>query len=158
MITIRQARLPDDKPVLIGFIKALQEYEVAFEKNRRLDGNYAEEHFAMLLKDVERGMIFVAEQNDSALVGWAVVHEGHAPVFVTEDERRYAHVAELFVEEAVRGKGVGQALMAACEDWARTHSFATIRIGHLTHNARAGAIYEKAGYASYAVERRKRLK
>jgi GNAT superfamily N-acetyltransferase len=155
MITIRQARLPDDKPALLGFIMALQRYEVAFEPNRRLDDACAEEYFAVLLKG--SGMIFVAENDDDRPVGWAVVLEDHAPVFVKEDERRFAHLAELFVEESVRGQGVGRALMAACEDWARTHKFLTIRIAHLAENARAAEVYDKAGYAPYSVQRRKRL-
>lgn len=156
MITIRQARLPDDKPAFLGFIMALQRYEVAFEPNRRLDDACAEEYLAILLK--ETGMIFVAENDDDRPVGWAVVVEDQAPVFVKEDERRFAYVTELFVEEAVRGQGVGQALMAACEDWARTHDYSTIRIAHLAGNTRAAGVYEKAGYAPYSVQRRKWLK
>lgn len=157
MIAIRQARLPDDKPAFLAFIKGLQEYEVAFEKNRRLDDTYAEESLAVLLEAAKRGMIFVAEDEDRP-IGWAVVFEEDAPVYVLEDERRFAYISELFVEEALRGQGVGQALIAACEDWARTHGHATIRIGHLTANTRTGQMYEKAGYASYATQRRKRLK
>lgn len=157
MIAIRQARLPDDHPAFIAFIKGLQEYEVTFEKNRRLDDSYAEESLAELLKACERGMIFIAEDDDGHPVGWAVVFEEDAPVYVLEDERRFAYISELFVEEARRGQGVGRALMAACEDWARTHGFSTIRIGHLAANARTAQVYEKAGYAPFSVQRRKRL-
>ncbi len=161
MITIRPARLPDDKPAFIAFIKALQEYEAVFEKNRRLDAGYAEEHYAALVtglaKEAERAMVFVAEDGAGRPLGWAVVHEEHSPVFVIEDERRFANLAELFVEEAARGLGAGRALIAACEDWSRSRGFSTMRIGHLAENARAAAVYDKAGYAPYAVQRRKRL-
>ncbi len=156
MIAIRQARLPDDKPAFIAFIEALQQYEAAFETNRRLDATYAEEHFAALMKDVEDGTIFVAEDGGCP-VGWAVVHEERSPVFVIDDERRYANLAELFVAAAARGRGAGQALIAACEDWARVRGLATIRISHLAENARAAAVYDRADYAPYAVQRRKRL-
>ena len=51
MPTIREARLPDDKPVLLGFIVALQHFEAAFESNRRIDSTFAEEYLTVLLKD-----------------------------------------------------------------------------------------------------------
>lgn len=157
MIAIRQARLPDDRPAFIAFIKGLQEYEGTFEKNRRLDDTYAEESLAVLLDAAKHGMIFIAEDDEDRPIGWAVVFEEEGPVYVLEDERRFAYISELFVEEALRGQGIGQALIAACEDWARTHGYATIRIGHLAANTRTGQMYEKAGYAPYAVQRRKRL-
>lgn len=157
MFAIRQARLPDDKPAFLHFIMALQRYEAVFEKNRRLDDACAEEYFASLLKHAEKGMIFVAEDDEDRPVGWAVVVEDESPVFVIADERRFAYISELFVEEALRGKGVGRALIAACEEWARAHHFTTIHIAHLTGNGRAGDVYDKAGYASHFVHRRKRL-
>jgi GNAT superfamily N-acetyltransferase len=155
-IAVREARLPDDKPVLLGFIDGLQRYEAAFEADRRLDAAYAEDQFAELFKKAERGAIFVAE-NDDRLAGWILVIEVDGPAYVIEEERRYACICELFVDEAVRGQGAGRALMAACEDWARAKNLATIHIGHLAENARAAHVYDKAGYAPYVVLRRKRL-
>lgn len=157
MFTIRPARLPDDEPAFCHFILALQQYESAFEVNRRLDDKVAEEYLAELLQACARhGEIFVAE-HDGRPVGWAVVHEKLAPVFVTDDERRHALLTELFVDEAMRGQGVGQALMARCEEWARAEGFSTIRIAHLAGNTRAGDVYRKFGFTPYSAELRKRL-
>ena len=156
MIAICEARLPDDKPALLRFIDGLQRYEAEFESDRRLDSAYAEDQFAALLKRAERGAIFVAE-NDGRLVGWVLVVEDEGHVYVVEEERRCAAIVEFFVDEAVRGQGVGRALMRACEGWARARKLLTIHIGHLTGNARAAHVYDKAGYASYVVVRRKRL-
>jgi hypothetical protein len=47
--------------------------------------------------------------------------------------------------------------LTACEDWARGKGHKIIRIGHLARNDLAAAIYEKAGYAAYTVNRRKTL-
>lgn len=154
MVTIRAARLPDDKPVLIGFIDGLQRYEAEFESDRRLDAAYAEDQFAHLMK--KAGAIFVAEFGATA-VGWISVYVDDAPPYVIAAERRRAYVSELFVESSARGQGVGRALIAACEDWARAQGVCVIQIGHLSANARAAKVYEEAGYGPYVVLRRKRL-
>ena len=156
MVVIREARLPDDKSALLAFIDGLQRYEAEFEYDRRLDPAYPEDQLAALLKDAERGAIFVAEL-DGQLVGWVLVIQEDAPVYVIDEERQFGCICELFVDEAVRGKGAGQALLKACEDWTRARGLTTIRIGHLAQNARAAHVYDKAGYAPYVELRRKRL-
>jgi len=156
MITIRQARLPDDKPVLLAFIDGLQRYEAEFESDRRLDAAYAEDQFAHLMKKAATGAVFVAEWGGRP-VGWVVVYEDEAPPYVIEAERRAAFISELYVDQSARGQGAGRALMGACEDWARGKGLAIIQIGHLAANARASKVYEEAGFAPYVVLRRKRL-
>ena len=149
--------MPGDKPAILDFIIALQLYEAAMESNRRLDSSFAEEHFAALIPRAwpPDGAVFIAE--DDQPLGWAVVHDETGDVFLTADERRFAFIAELFVMEAARGKGIGRALIAACETWARARGFATIRIAVLAGNTRAAGLYQKAGYGPYALQLRKRL-
>ncbi len=156
---IRAADLPRDRDAMLSFIDGLQAYEFAFEKNRRLDGTVAAEHLEKLLKDMgERpGAIFMAEDAAGAAVGWAVVQEILAPVFVIARDRRQAYIAELYLAERARGTGTGRALIAACEDWAKAQGIGIVGIGVLPGNARAHAVYRRAGYADYAVELLKRL-
>jgi len=153
---VRTARLPEDKPALLDFIWGLQRYEADFEYDRRLDPAYGEEQFAALMKDAEKGEIFVAEIDGKA-AGWVIVIEAEAPPYVIDEERWGAQICELYVEPATRGQGVGRALIAACEDWARAKGHKVIRIGHLAQNRPAAVAYEKAGYAPYTVNRRKKL-
>ncbi len=156
MITVRPASLPDDKPVLLDFIVELQRFEAEFESDRRLDAAYAEDQFADLMKNLDNGAVFVAE-DDGRSVGWVMVYETEGKPYVIEEERRQAVICELYVDPVLRGKGAGRALLAACEDWARGRGIAVIHIGHLSSNRRASDVYEKAGYASYVLARRKRL-
>ncbi|MDE2185027.1 MAG: GNAT family N-acetyltransferase [Alphaproteobacteria bacterium] len=155
-LSIREARLPADKPVILDFILGLQRFEAAFEPNRRLDDAYVEDQFAALAAKFARGKIFIAEAG-GAPVGWAVVHEEAGESYECAEERRFAYIRELYVSEAARGLGAGRALIAACEGWARSRGFSTIRIGHLAENGRAEAVYARAGYAPYVVQRRKNL-
>jgi len=156
MITVRPARLPDDKPDILRFIDGLQRYEAEFEPDRRLDPAYAEEQFAALAQRAANGSFLIAE-HDGTAVGWAVVVAQDGPAYVIAEERRCAAICEAYVDEAARGHGVGRALLAACEDWARSQGLGVIHIGHLSQNRRASEVYDKAGYAPYVLLRRKRL-
>ena len=155
---IRDARLPADREQLHEFIMGTQRFESAFEPNRRLDRPVAAEYLALLEADVRSkgGRILVVEQAGK-LLGWGVVHAQEDDVYVIGEERSFAYISELFVVEAVRGKGVGRALIAACEDWARSKGLNVIQIGVLPGNRRAASIYEKAGYSPYAIQLRKYL-
>lgn len=155
---IRDARLPEDQPAILRFIDGSQAYEAAFEPNRRLDGQVAAEHFARLLKDVQdnQGRMFVAEV-DRRVVGWACCSAQDHGVFVKDDERRYGYLSEVYVDEAYRGRHIGRALIAACEDHVRALGLRTVFIGVLSGNARAISAYRSAGFADYALELRKYL-
>jgi GNAT superfamily N-acetyltransferase len=156
-MTIRPARLPEDEPAIISFIWGLQTFENAFEPNRRLDRDFAAEHWAdVQAQAAARGAIFVAE-NDGVPVGWAIVLEEPGDLFVAEHERRYGFVAELFVEESARGQGHGRALINACEDWTRMRGMVVLLIGVLTGNDKAAAVYRRDGFAPYNLFMRKYL-
>ncbi len=158
-IHIREANLPGDKPVILDFIFALQRYEAAFEANRRTDAQMAQEHYAALIPRAKspKGKIFIAENADGLAIGWALIHEELGDVFVRAEERAHGFLAELYVVEASRAQGVGRALIAACEDWARARGLVSLRIGLLARNSDALTVYEKAGYAPYALQMRKYL-
>ncbi len=56
-----------------------------------------------------------------------------------------------------RGKGLGRALIAGCENWARERGHKLLTIGVLTRNAHAIRAYEGAGYAPYTLMLRRYL-
>jgi GNAT superfamily N-acetyltransferase len=156
---IRDATLPKDKPELLAFILGSQRFEKVFEPNRRLDEPVAQEHFDVLLAQVQknRGRMLVAEGDGGQLLGWGVAHTVADDVFVVAEERTFGYISELFVIESMRGKGVGQALIKACESWARSLGLHVLRIGVLAGNERAVAIYQRAGFAPDSMNLRKYL-
>lgn len=56
-----------------------------------------------------------------------------------------------------RGRGHGRALIAACEDWARSRSHKLLTVGVLAKNARAIRSYEGAGFSPYTSVMRRYL-
>jgi GNAT superfamily N-acetyltransferase len=156
---IRDANLPEERRQLARFIDALQHFEKAFEPDRRIDETIGEEYFDALMGFLRagEGHALVADAGDAGLLGWAVVFEEQSRIFVVEEERRYGLISELFVVDSARGKGVGRALIDACEDWARTRGLSVMMIGAHAGNTRAARIYTGAGFAPYTMQLRKYL-
>ena len=155
---IRDFDAAADRQAALSFIMGSQRHEHEVEPNRRLDEGVAAEYFAELVQELaqKQGRAFVAER-EGAVIGWGVLVVEEGPVFVTEAERPYAYITELFVTEAARGLGVGQALIAACEEEARRLGLKQIMIGALSENRRTMDIYGRAGYRPYTAELRKYL-
>jgi len=76
---------------------------------------------------------------------------------VREEERPFGYVAEMFVDEAFRGRHVGRMLLKACEDHFRALGLKSVLIGALSPNTRALNAYRAAGYTDYAINLRKLL-
>lgn len=159
MVSIRGAVWPADKAAAISFIDGLQRYEHAVEPNRRTDATVAAEYFDVLMDAVaeHHGIVRIAEA-DGRAIGWAVAWHELDDMYVVAEERRFVYISELYVEEAARGTGVGRSLIAACDDWARAEGVVIVKIGVLTRNERAEAVYRAAGFEPYALRLRKYLR
>ena len=62
------------------------------------------------------------------------------------NERPHAHLSVLAVDKPAEGKGVGSALLDACEQWARGRGSDRLTLSALVTNARARALYERRGF------------
>jgi ribosomal protein S18 acetylase RimI-like enzyme len=157
-VLVRDADLARDKLTLQRFILGSNTYEAQFEADRRLDPGVGEEFLPELVEraQTKQGRIFVAEDGGSVL-GWAVCYVDQEDTYVKPDERAYGYVAELFVEEAARGRHIGRTLLKSCEEHFRSIGLKSVHIGALSPNTRAINAYRAAGYANYAVNLRKLL-
>ncbi|MEP6939037.1 MAG: GNAT family N-acetyltransferase [Rudaea sp.] len=86
------------------------------------------------------GEVFVSEV-DGRVVGWTHV----VPRLQLEDPP-HAELAGLVVADGARSAGVGAALLAAAENWARAKGFALMRVRSNVVRERAHRFYERAGY------------
>lgn len=68
-----------------------------------------------------------------------------------------AYVGDLMVAPTHRKQGVGAALMAAFESWARAQGAATVRLYVHSGNHAAEALYDGAGFRRVHIEMRKDL-
>ena len=87
-------------------------------------------------------VVFVAETPSGEPQGFIHLH-GATDFFTGE---RHGHVSDIVVMSEAEGRGVGQALMAAAETWARDLGYRLLSLHVFDGNARARSFYERLGY------------
>jgi GNAT superfamily N-acetyltransferase len=89
---------------------------------------------------------------DGAVIGHLVLAYERFGPYVREELRDYALVADLFVREPHRGKGVGRALIAEAERRAIERGMPRIMLGVVHGNHAAERSYRRQGFQDYALE------
>jgi ribosomal protein S18 acetylase RimI-like enzyme len=87
--------------------------------------------------------LLVAEHADS-IVGF--IHVKTVTDYYTQ--RPVGHISDIVVASQAEGRGVGRALIAAAEDWARSRGYALMQLNVLVGNTAARSLYEHLGYAA----------
>lgn len=149
--TIRHAT-DADHPVLRATIRALNQFEQPISGDRDESEAAAAASLDVLLRRVAPGgAAFVAEA-EGAFIGHLFCVVEDAPPYVRVEYRRRAVIAEAFVADAWRGRGVFRALHAAADAHARAAGCRRMMIGLLAGNDRAQRVYRAAGFRPYFVE------
>jgi ribosomal protein S18 acetylase RimI-like enzyme len=55
-------------------------------------------------------------------------------------------ITTLVVDEHHRSRGIGRALIAHCDDWAKAHDASQLKLEVMSFNARARSLYESLGF------------
>ena len=87
--------------------------------------------------------IFVALNNAQTVIGWMHVH-----VVDRLEVGCYADIGGIVVDETMRGRGAGRALMLCAETWAREQGFDRVKLSSGAHRIDAHAFYEHIGYSN----------
>lgn len=151
-VTIRDATT-EDRPALARMMQGLNRFEDAITGDRLTDAESAARHVAYLEDIVmdDGGCVLVAE-HDGAVVGFLIAFieedDGH---YLKPDARKHGYISDLYVDDAMRGRGVARSLMTEAERLFKEMGIKTMQIGVLAANAGARAVYEKAGYQTRSV-------
>lgn len=97
--------------------------------------------------------VFVAENDDGERVGF--LHLLLVKDFFTAAQN--CHISDLAVARAHDGKGVGTALLAYAERWAREHKCRHLQLAVFEGNHRARELYERSGFATEVLRMMKPL-
>ena len=96
------------------------------------------------LAAVERddGVVFVAVDEHRGIVG-----VGSATSFATiHADARTAYITALVADERARGRGIGRAIVAAIEAWARERGATRLSVTSAEHRAGAHEFYPRIGF------------
>ena len=95
----------------------------------------------------DRASVVVAEDRDGTLLGF--MHLCGEPDYYTRAE--CGHIADIVVAPEARGRGVGEAFMAAAERWARDRGYSMLSLNVFLENQRARELYERTGFHAETV-------
>ena len=151
--TLREAR-PEDRPALVAFMAALQDFERTQEANRRPGAAMADGHLAALeawvAEDPVNGVI-VAESG-GVLAGFILFGIDEAfGEYVPDETRRLGYISDLWVEPGARGLGIARALIAEAEARFQAAGLKRVEIAALAGNSQALGLYQALGYGPYYV-------
>lgn len=91
-------------------------------------------------------MVFVAENTQGTRLGFASVARDRHFTGVPQ-----AYIGELAVAETAEGRGVGTALVRACEQWAHAQGYASIALDTGSANERGRHFYARLGFKEESV-------
>ena len=86
--------------------------------------------------------IFIAEDAGGVALGFIHLQTG-TDYYMRE---KHGHIADLVVARDGEGRGVGSALIAKGEEWARSQKYRLLTLNVFAQNVRAREIYKQQGY------------
>ena len=96
---------------------------------------------------------FIRAQSEARLTGGAVIAFDTRDVTMLEGRRDCAVVWDIRVSPDCRRKGVGSALLTACEAWAGSKGCRQLKIETQNINVPACKLYERYGFVLRAIDR-----
>jgi GNAT superfamily N-acetyltransferase len=143
---VRESR-PEDRDFVLGLVPEL----LAFGPPPWRDARQMTPVDVRVVGDAIEGRssgsdVLVAEDDRGRRLGF---------IRVTEEHDYYAgacgHISDVVVAREARGRGVGTALLAAAEEWARKRAYRLLTLNVFVDNTGARSVYERAGYAPETV-------
>jgi len=143
-----RAAEPGDAPALVALATAVgSEPEGWLLADSHWRSVADERRYIRALRRHPDGALIVADAADLVVGRLSIVRDAHPSS---------AHVADLglMVAASHRRRGIGRALLAAAEEWARGAGVSKLELHVFPHNAPAMALYEGFGYEREGYRRR----
>jgi RimJ/RimL family protein N-acetyltransferase len=138
-VRIRPAE-PSDAPALVALLQSVgAEPEGWLLSDANLRSVAAERRYVRSVRRHPDATLLVAETDGEIVGRLSLARDSHPSS---------AHVADFGISVSAehRRRGIGTALLAAAEEWARSAGIRKLELHVFPHNEAAIALYEKAGY------------
>jgi ribosomal protein S18 acetylase RimI-like enzyme len=139
-MTFRAARMTDHA-ALVALADRLTSFDLPpWRRPEEIATADARDMIAAVTAGAADNEVWIAERSGSVA--------GCLHVLATTDffGTRHAHISVIATTEAAEGSGVGRALLAHAEAWARDRGLTLLTLNVFASNARARRFYEKAGW------------
>jgi len=131
---------------LAALLASIADYQ-RFYGNDAPDDDHNAWFFGRFVAPSERGMLIGAYDEDGSSAGYTCLYWTHSSISATD----VVLLNDLYVRPSHRGKGVGEALIAAARDVARERGCSHLRWATTLDNRRAQRLYERVGAARVAL-------
>ncbi|HSE27498.1 MAG TPA: GNAT family N-acetyltransferase [Gemmatimonadales bacterium] len=142
-----------DRAAVVALADRLADFELPPGRTAReiqvADHHLFDAQFAAPSPDV----LFLVAEEDGEVLGTIFVNT-RSDYFT---RATVAYVEVLAVSETAAGKGIGRALMAETEGWARARGLSRVELAVFANNRRARAFYEHLGYQAETMRYVKQL-
>jgi GNAT superfamily N-acetyltransferase len=158
MLFVIRSATEADREALVEQFQLLNQFEDGITHSLLTDRTAAEASYSAATANVaaNEGTRLVAETNGK-VVGFLFLILHDDDPYVRPELRRLAHVSELFVLEAFRGRGVARALMAEAERIAIAKGAKRFTIAVLAGNTIAERAYLSFGFKPKGIQLSKTL-
>jgi len=160
-IKVRKYR-SSDRPSIVQCMERFGDYLITVDhmkRQRRMPG-YGEWFTSKMLEDVDKnnGLIYVVEKEARivAFIAGTILGQSKQDLLEcvpTKDGR----IIELFVNEELRGQGIGTRLMEMMEEYFRENGCDVSRVEVFEPNVKAHNFYRKLGYRDRIIDMIKML-
>ena len=150
---VRPAR-PEDSDFVLALVPQLLAFGPPPWRDRRQMKETDTHVIARALRGETDGAVLVAADESGTLLGF--VHVCGEADYYTRAE--CGHIADIVVTPEARGRGVGEALVAAGERWACDRGYSLLTLNVFIENRHARALYERTGFGEETVRYVKALR
>ena len=149
-----QKHLPSIRKLVIE----LQDFERGLESRLPTGESIVDAYVPQMMSRCRQsiGRVLVAEV-DGEVAGFATILTRVSSGELEDGDIEYGLVSDLVVAPEFRRRGLGQELLDACEDFARSKNVRWLRIGVLEKNRAAMDLYEANGFSVLFSEMEKDL-
>jgi len=160
-IKVRKYR-SSDRPSIVQCMERFGDYLITVDhmkRQRRMPG-YGEWFTSKMLEDVDKnnGLIYVVEKEARIVAFIAGTILGQSKQDLLECvPAKDGRIIELFVDEKLRGQGIGTRLMGMMEEYFREKGCDVSRVEVFEPNVKAHNFYRKLGYRDRMIDMIKML-
>lgn len=151
-IQIRDMR-PEDRPAIVRFMGALNNYEIPLSPDRAPGSEMAEGHVDFLLAEVQRRggftLVAVVDGQSAGFLLACVMADDDGSVYLLEPFRKVGEISDVYVDPAFRRLGLTRAMIAEAERRFRSMGLRRMEIRFLEANEPAERTYRDAGFAPH---------